>query len=160
MKRKKIYLAAGKTHAETYCVTVSTTSLVKCSCKGFRYSRLCSHSVAVAEKERILKIHIGKFKNFRSRASIKYPIKADSTGRKRGQKRRERTYPSSTNKSVKQWQHPFTEIWHNNEPFMIAELKDILIERSLSAYCPKKFLCSPLAIVPFDIVVAQRERWM
>ena len=62
-KKEKIYLAAGKTHPETYCVTVSAKSLVKCSCKGFRYSSVYSHSVAVAEKEGILKIHIGKFKN-------------------------------------------------------------------------------------------------
>ena len=100
--KEKIYLAAGKTYPETYCVTVSTKSLVKCSCKGFRCSSVYSHSAAVAEKEEILKIHIGKFKNFRSRASITYPIKADGAGRKGGQKRRERMYPSSTNKSINQ----------------------------------------------------------
>ena len=159
-KKEKIYLAAGKTHPETYCVTVSAKSLVKCSCKGFSYSSLCSHSVAVAEKEGILKIHIGKFKNSRSRASITYPIKADGAGRKGGQKRRERTYPSSTDKSVNQWQLLFTEIWHNNEPFMIAKPKNIPIERSLCAYCQKEFPRGPLAIVPFDIAVAHRERWM
>ena len=89
-----------------------------------------------------------------------YPIKADGAGRKGGQKRRERTYPSSTDKSVNQWQHPFTEIWHNNEPFMIAKLRNIPIERSLCIYCQKEFPRGPLAIVPFDIVVAHRERWM
>ena len=41
---------------------------------------------------------------------------------------------------------------------MIAKPKDIPIERSLSAYCQKEFLCGPLAVVPFDIVVAHRER--
>ena len=109
-KKEKIYLAAGKTHPENYRVTVSATSLVKCSCKSFRYSSLCSRSVAVAEKERILKIYIRKFKNSRSRASITYPINTDGAGRKGGHKRRERTYPSSTDKSVSPWQHPFTEI--------------------------------------------------
>ena len=52
---------------------------------------------------------------------------------------------------------PLTEIWHNNEPFMIAKLKDIPIERSLSAYCQNKFLCSPLVIAPFDSCSAQRK---
>ena len=131
----KIYLAAGKTLPESYRVTVSATSLVKRSCKGFRYSSLCSHSVAATEKEGILKIHIWKSKKFRSRASITYPVKADGAGRKGGQKRSERTYPASTDKSVNQWQHLFTEIWHNDKPFMIAKLKDIPIERSLCAYC-------------------------
>ena len=69
-------------------------------------------------------------------------------------------YPSSTDKSVNQWQHPFTEIWHNNEPFMIFKLKDLPMERSLCAYCQKEFARSPLAIVPFDIIAAHRERWM
>ena len=94
---------------------------------------LCSHSVAVAEKEGILQIHVGKFKNSRSRASITHPIKTDGAGRTGGQKKG-RTYPSSTDKSVNQWQH-----WHNNEPFMIAKLKDIPIEKSLCAYCQKEF---------------------
>ena len=108
-KKEKTYLGAGKTHPETYRVTVSAISLLKCNCKGFSYSSLCSHSVAVAEKEGTLQIHIGKFKNSRSRASMTYPIKADGAGRKGGQKKRERTSSSSTEKSVNQWQHPFTE---------------------------------------------------
>ena len=159
-KKEKIYLAAGKIHLETYRVNVSAKSLVKCSCKGFRYSSLCSHSVAVAEKEGILKVHIGKFKNSRSRASVTCRIKADGAGRKECQKRRKRTYPSSTDKSVNQWQHIFTEIWHNNEPFMTAKLKNIPIERNLCVYCQKEFPRGPLAIVSFDIAVAHRERWM
>ena len=81
-------------------------------------------------------------------------------GRKGGQKRSERTYPASTDKSVNQWQHLFTEIWHNDKPFMIAKLKDIPIERSLCAYSQKEFSRDLLAIVPFDNVVAHRERWM
>ena len=159
-KKEKIYLAAGKTHPETYRVTVSETSLVKCSCKGLRYSSLCSHSVAVAEKEGTLQIHIGKFKNSASRESVTYPIKANGAGRKRDQKRSERTCSSSTEKSVNEWQHPFTETWHNNEPFMTAKRKDIPIERSLCACCQKEFPHGPLAIVPFDTVVTHRERWM
>ena len=148
-KKEKIYLAAGKTHPKTYSVTVSATSLVKCSCKGFRYSSLCSHSVA--EKEGTLQVHIGKFKNSRSRASITYSIKADGAGRKGGQKRRERTYSSSIDKSVNQWQLPFTEIWHNSEPFITAKFKDTPIERSLCTCCQKEFPRGPLVIVPFDI---------
>ena len=43
---------------------------------------------------------------------------------------------------------------------MIAKLKDIPIDRSLCAYCQKEFPRGPLAIVPFDIVAAHKERWM
>ena len=43
---------------------------------------------------------------------------------------------------------------------MIAKLKNIPIERSLCAYGQKEFPRGPLVIVPFDIVVANRERWM
>ena len=59
-------------------------------------------------------------------------------------KKKGRKYPSSTDKSVNQWQHPFTEIGHNNELFMIAKLKDIPIERSLCAYCQKEFPRGPI----------------
>ena len=43
---------------------------------------------------------------------------------------------------------------------MVAKRKDIPIERSLWAYCQKEFPRGPLAIVPFDIVAAHKERWM
>ena len=43
---------------------------------------------------------------------------------------------------------------------MIAKLRNIPIERSLCIYCQKEFPRGPLAIVPIDIVVAHRERWM
>ena len=125
-KKRENLLSSRKDHPETYRLTVSVTSSVKRSCIGFRHWGLCSDSVAVAEKKGILQIHIRKFKNSRSRAAITYPIKPDGAGWKRGQKRGERTYPSCTVKSVNQWQHPFTETWRNNEPFMIAILKDIL----------------------------------
>ena len=125
-KKRENLLSSRKDHPETYRLTVSVTSSVKRSYIGFRHWGLCSDSVAVAEKKGILQIHIRKFKNSRSRAAITYPIKPDGAGWKRGQKRGERTYPSCTVKSGNQWQHPFTETWRNNEPFMIAILKDIL----------------------------------
>ena len=86
--KKKIYVAAGKTHPENNRLTVSATSLVKCSVKGLRYLNLFRHSVAGAEIEVIIQIQIGKFKNCRSHASVTYSIKADGSGTKGTKKRR------------------------------------------------------------------------
>ena len=83
-EKEKSYLAAGRSTQETYKITISTRSLVKCSCKGFRYSNICSDSVAVSEKEGILNSHIAKFKSCRSRASITYPIKPGGKAEKVG----------------------------------------------------------------------------
>ena len=85
-ENEKSYLAGGRSTQET-CKAISARPLVKCSCKGFRYSNICSHSVVVSEKERILNSHIAKFKSHRSWASITYPIKPGGKGRNRGKGR-------------------------------------------------------------------------
>ena len=68
-ENEKSYLAGGRSTQET-CKAISARPLVKCSCKGFRYSNICSHSVVFSEKGRILNSHIAKFKSHRSWASI------------------------------------------------------------------------------------------
>ena len=85
-ENEKSYLAGGRSTQET-CKAISARPLVKCSCKGFRYSNICSRSVVVSEKERILNSHIAKFKSHRSWASITYPIKPGRKGRNRGKGR-------------------------------------------------------------------------
>ena len=60
--KEKIYFVARKTYPESYKTTVSGSAVVKCSCRGFRFSNICSYSVAVSEKEGILKKHLGSLK--------------------------------------------------------------------------------------------------
>ena len=67
--KEKIYFFAGKTYRENYKINVSASAVIKCSCKGFRFSNICSHSVAVSEKEGILEKHLRKFKSSRSKSS-------------------------------------------------------------------------------------------
>ena len=62
---EKKYLAAGRSTQQTYKITISARSLVKCSCKSFIYFNICSHSVTVSEKEEILNNDIAKFKSCR-----------------------------------------------------------------------------------------------
>ena len=85
---EKSYLATTKSTQKAYKITIFTKSLVEYSCKGFRYSNICSRAVAVLEKGRVLTSHIVKFKSRIFRASIIYPIKPGGEGRKGGQKGR------------------------------------------------------------------------
>ena len=57
-KTEKVYLVAGKSSKAPHKLTVTEQGLVKCDCKGFRYLSLCSHSVAISEKEDSLSLHI------------------------------------------------------------------------------------------------------
>ena len=134
--KEKIYFAAGKTYRENYKINVSASAVIKCSCKGFRFSNICSHSVAVSEKEGILEKHLRKFKSSRSRSSLTYPFNAGGAGRKGGQKRRERKYQQEEIHTSNQL---FSEIWHNNEAFEITLVKDIPIERNFCNYCQNEF---------------------
>ena len=87
INKEKIYFVAGKSYRENYKINVSASAIIKCNCKGFRFSNICSHSVAVSEKEGILEKHLRKFKSSRSRSSLTYPFNAGGAGRKGGQKR-------------------------------------------------------------------------
>ena len=80
--KEKMHFAAGKNSRENYKITVSTSAVVKCSCKDFRLSNICSHSVVVSEKESIMES--GEYWQMME--------DADRAGRKGGQKRRDRKY--------------------------------------------------------------------
>ena len=53
-----------------------------------------------------------------------------------------------------------TEVWHNNEPFILTEFKDVSIERNISAHCQNEFSRDQLAVMPFGIVISHKERWL
>ena len=88
----KTYLVAGKSSKEAYNVSVLGIGLVKCNCRGFKFTKLCSHSVAVSEKDDMLRNHVDKVKGSRSRSAITYPLNAKGSVRKGGQKHRQRLY--------------------------------------------------------------------
>ena len=89
---EKVYFVAGKTNKEIHNVIVNENGMVKCNCRGYKFTKICSHSVAISEKEDILQNHVAKVKRYRSRAAITYPLNAKGSRRKGGQKRRERSY--------------------------------------------------------------------
>ena len=54
-----MFFVAAKAYPKNYKITVSV-NVVKCNCKRFRFSEICSYSVAASEKEGILKTYLGK----------------------------------------------------------------------------------------------------
>ena len=71
-EKVKKFMVAGKA-SEFYTVKVTLKNKVSCDCKGFRFAKICSHSVAIAEKENLLPGLIKGVKiSFRS--SITYPV--------------------------------------------------------------------------------------
>ena len=89
---EKVYFVAGKTNKEIHNVIVNENGMVKCNCRGYKLTEICSHSAAISEREDILRNHVAKVKGCRSRAAITYPLNTKGSGRKRGQKRREHSY--------------------------------------------------------------------
>ena len=59
---ERVYLVVGKSSKVPYKLAVTKQGLVKCNCKGFRYLSLCSHSVAISEKEGSISLHIENVK--------------------------------------------------------------------------------------------------
>ena len=50
-EKENSYLAVGRSIQETYKIAIFARSLVKCSCKGFRYSSICSHMLLFQKKK-------------------------------------------------------------------------------------------------------------
>ena len=87
--------------------------MVKCNCRGYKFTKICSHSAAISEKEDILQSYVAKVKGCRSRAAITYPLNANGSGRKGGQRRREHSYknkPFQEGNETTANQSPFTKI--------------------------------------------------
>ena len=59
---ERVYFVVGKSSIVPYKLSVTEQGLVKCDCKGFRCLSLCSHSVAISEKEGSISLHIGNVK--------------------------------------------------------------------------------------------------
>ena len=68
----------------------------------------------------------------RSSSSLTYPFNAGGAGSKGDQKRRERKFQQEEIHTSNQL---FSEIWHSNEPFEIALVKNIPIEKNFCNYC-------------------------
>ena len=79
----KTYLVAGNSNKETYNVSVLGNGSVKCNCRGFKFTKVRSHSVAVSEKEGMLRNYVVKVKGSHSRSAATYPLNAKGSGRKR-----------------------------------------------------------------------------
>ena len=160
----KIYLVAGKDigNGPSKVRITGLQHRVHCSCKGFRFSNICAHSVAVAYKEDILATFVARVKQSRgSRSILTFPENAGGAGRKGKQNRRTRSYPvSSTQDQVAASQEmPFTEIWHNNNPIVVCSIDAVPVTKNRCTYYGNEFPQGPFAIVPFDIVLKHEERW-
>ena len=155
----KKYLVAGS-NKTVHTVTVSRVVKITCDCKGFKYVKICSCSVSVAEKEKLLK-ELVKGVKVSYRSSLTYPEKVGGSGRKGKQSRRSRIY-SEKSQGITQTRNdrqPFTQFWHNNEPLVLCQVTDVPIEKNRCTYCGNEFPRGILSIAPYDIVLMHRERW-
>ena len=158
----KSYLVAsagGKPRPDFYTVKLSNKTKVVCNCKGYRFAKICSHAVAVAEKNGVL-LELVKGVKISHRSALTYPNGSRGHGRKGRCNRRLRTYvatPSSNNNEEDK--RPFNKVWHNNEPLIVSFVKEVPIDKNQCGYCGNAFPRDGLAIIPFNIVLSHKERW-
>ena len=156
---QKRYFVAGK-GLNPYTVKATSDGKVSCSCPSFRYMKLCSHSVAIAERHNVLALLVANSK-VTHRSSITYPSSAAGMGRKGEQRRRKRAYQGAlaSSESLSSTQRPFTEIWHNNEPFIATMVHEVPQDKNICGQCRKEFPRGCLACIPYNIVLKHQGRW-
>ena len=156
------------------CFNVSCSQKDKktysCSCKQFLSTAgLCSHVIAVVEKRGELREYLDKFKGKKGKVSkVIFGNPPRKAGQKPGTKKRKGkngvqkkpilavvdpkdfSYPRST---------PFTEAWHNNEPFYAVFVMDYRRAKQCE-HCRNAFPRSrKMRLIPFDLVILHRERY-
>ena len=96
-RNHKTYFVAGEKQKKYYTVVKSEKNTLNCNYKGFEYACICSHAVAVVERDRLLKKFLDQVKSNRRKGnkfcSSNYLA---SVGRKGQQQRRVRKYDSGT----------------------------------------------------------------
>ena len=93
------------------------------------------------------------------RAAITYPKKRGA-GRKGAKPRKQRKYTKKHLQQGSQISSPFTEIWHNNRPLILASVNDIPKNKDVCKQCALQFPSGPCTIAPFDICLSHEERWL
>ena len=96
------------------------------------------------------------------RSSLTYPDAAGGAGRKGGTKRKQRIYvnnPDMPTAAKNVNNAPFSEIWHNNEPLRVINVREIPEARNRCGQCSGEFPRGILSIVPYDIALSHKERW-
>ena len=159
-KKHKAYFLAGEKQQKYYTVVKSEKNTLKCNCKSFEYTCVCSHSVAVAERDSFLKTFLGQVKSNRRKGNKFCSSNGlAGVGRKGQQLRRVRKYDSDTERKPSQRTSPLTEIWHNNKPLRVIRVRNIPGSKCVFSYCGNEFPRYPIAVVPSDIKLAHEERW-
>ena len=154
-KGKKFLVAAKTCKKGMYeCIVYKDHST--CTCQCYRFNNICKHSLCVSEIEGILKGTLGlSFKVATVLTSVKKQSCRAGQGRTRGGAHKNSWRPRRGCSGQK---HPFTEIHHNNQPFVVGFLDDQPNAkecRHFRAEFPRR-----QQIVPFDIILSHQEKCM
>ena len=144
-----------------YTVTVANSCKIICSCKGYHTVHICSHTIAVAEKEQCLRESIQHAKNDAKKGKGKgKQSTSGGTGRKGSVARKSRTYDSGNCGVVQAQQPVFTEIWHNNNPLKICKVDNIPEDkRCAEKTCKMLFPRGRIGSRALNIAISHKEQW-
>lgn len=137
---------------------------VKCCCSSFKFDSVCMHSIAVAKREGMLQEHlkfITKPSNQRppSKSALAEANVNKVTAGKKGSRNKTKYRPQpdkkSTSKSSNSGAQIYTEIYHNDNPFILRLLPK---EAKACKQCHHDF-CHRIKVVPYDLVLEHKEKY-
>lgn len=117
------------------------------------YAAVCSHCVATAEREGLLKEVVQQVNPKRKKLKNSSCSSMDllGVGRQGQKQRRMRQFHSSNKTTSAINQSPFSEIWHNSKPLEILYVRDKPENKCFCTCCGTKFLRGPVSVLPFDL---------
>ena len=164
----KKFLVASKACKQRFYACTLFRNHVSCDCPAFKYQTICKHSLCVSQQNSITSAHlefVTKKKTKGKRSTLLNPAKATAgkTGGKPKTQWRPRQQSSRETSNAGEIDlgnippRPFTDIHHNNEPFLVRFLTDDP-EAKECRQCGVEFPRYQL-IRPLNIVLSHKEKW-
>lgn len=149
------------------CVTVTLyKDHTTCICGRFKHDFICKHSLAVASLKNVLSDHVRYIQRKTTPSKVTPLAEHDVDKQTAGKKGARNKFPYRKERYVAHettggdgdtdMQHGvFTEIHHNNNPFVLEFLHD---GAKMCKSCKVEF-CTRKKVVPFDVIFAHNERY-
>ena len=158
---KRKFLVAAKNCKRGMYECAVFSDHVNCSCPCYKFNNLCKHSICVAEIAGILKEHLQHLKKSpRRRAPSKSGLvepPKDAQGKKGGSHKNPYR-PTREALQEASPARPFTQVHHNNKPFVLFFLDD-MPDAKECRQCRIEFPRKQ-QITPFDIALSHEEKWL
>ncbi|XP_070565124.1 uncharacterized protein [Ptychodera flava] len=147
-------------------VIYSKGGKMECECQYFKSMHICEHTVAAAEDMNVLRQYV-EWAEKNKRNPVLSALYRGSLPKGAGKKPGQRSRQAKSKPDIEHvvdplpvnMSHPFTEYYHNNNPFIVVFVDEVADKKALCPTCNLHF-ATRVKIKPFDLILKHKERYL